>query len=219
MREELARVEALGGEGLMLREPRSEYVAGRSSTLLKVKTFHDDEAEVIGHQAGLGKHKGRLGALLVKLKNGIEFAVGTGFKDAERSDPPKIGATITFRYQEYTDAGVPRFPSYVRLREDGPIVAVPAEPNTPPEPVISAEPVTLESEDGTMSKRYFEFVDDKSSKFWEVWQSGCDLNTRWGKIGSDGRVTVKSFPTEEKATSETEKITAKKIEEGYVEKK
>ena len=44
---ELARIEAIGGEGLMLREPGSQYVVGRSSTLLKVKQFHDAEATVI----------------------------------------------------------------------------------------------------------------------------------------------------------------------------
>ena len=67
LREELARVEALGGEGLMLRQPGSKYVPGRSTTLLKVKTFHDAEAKVIDHAPGTGKHKGRLGALLVRL--------------------------------------------------------------------------------------------------------------------------------------------------------
>ena len=35
---ELARVEALGGEGLMIRKPGSRYEAGRSRALLKVKT-------------------------------------------------------------------------------------------------------------------------------------------------------------------------------------
>ena len=49
LRAELARIEALGGEGLMLRQPGSRYVAGRSTTLLKVKTFHDAEAIVVGH--------------------------------------------------------------------------------------------------------------------------------------------------------------------------
>jgi DNA ligase-1 len=117
LRSELARVEALGGEGLMLRQPGSKYVAGRSSTLLKVKSFHDAEAVVIGHQPGAGKHKGRLGALLVRLADGTEFAVGTGFSDKERSAPPAVGATITFRYQELSDGGVPRFPSYLRVRE------------------------------------------------------------------------------------------------------
>ena len=118
LRKELTRIEALGGEGLMLRQPDSKYEFGRSSTLLKVKTFHDADAVVTGHQAGKGRHKGRLGALLVELPNGTQFAVGTGFSDAQRGSPPAIGSTITFRYQELTDGGVPRFPSFVRERTD-----------------------------------------------------------------------------------------------------
>ncbi|HWH68001.1 MAG TPA: DNA ligase, partial [Candidatus Sulfotelmatobacter sp.] len=118
LRAELGRVESLGGEGLMLRQPGSKYVAGRSATLLKVKTFHDAEALVIGHQAGEGRHKGRLGALLVSLADGTRFAIGTGFSDRERSQPPAVGATVTFRYQELSEAGVPRFPSYVGVRLD-----------------------------------------------------------------------------------------------------
>jgi DNA ligase-1 len=118
LRKELARVEALGGEGLMLREPGSRYQHGRSSSLLKVKTFHDGDAKVIGHEPGKGKHKGRLGALLVELVNGTQFSVGTGFSDAERGKPPPIGSIITFRYQELSDGGVPRFPSFVKVRRN-----------------------------------------------------------------------------------------------------
>ncbi len=115
LRAELARVESLGGEGLMLRQPGSQYEAGRSNTLLKLKSFHDMEAHVIDHQAGRGRHKGRLGALIVKLADGTTFNVGTGFSDAQRESPPPVGSTITFRYQELSDGGVPRFPSFVRL--------------------------------------------------------------------------------------------------------
>jgi DNA ligase-1 len=118
LREELSRVEAMGGEGLMLRQPGSPYVVGRSTTLLKVKTFQDAEARVVGHAAGAGKHKGRVGALVVELADGTRFNVGTGMSDAERSAPPAIGAVITFRYQELSDDGVPRFPSYVGERID-----------------------------------------------------------------------------------------------------
>jgi len=118
LREELKKVEALGGEGLMARKPGSKYQAGRSNTLLKVKTFHDAEARVVGHAPGSGKHKGRLGALVVELADGTRFNVGTGFSDSEREDPPAIGAIITFRYQELSDGGVPRFPSYVGVRID-----------------------------------------------------------------------------------------------------
>jgi DNA ligase-1 len=32
------------------------------------------------------------------------------------ADPPPVGSTITFRYQELTDGGVPRFPSFVGVR-------------------------------------------------------------------------------------------------------
>lgn len=118
LREELARVEGLGGEGLMLRQPGSRYEAGRSYTLLKVKSFHDDEARVLGHQPGAGRHRGRLGALEVELRNGTRFSVGTGLSDAERENPPPVGSIITFRYQELSNDGVPRFPSYVGVRID-----------------------------------------------------------------------------------------------------
>jgi DNA ligase-1 len=118
LRRELARVEALGGEGLMLRQPGSVYEAGRSHTLLKVKSFKDDEGRVIAHVAGAGRHKGRLGALVVEMANGVRFNVGTGFSDQERRGPPPIGSLVTFRYQELSEAGVPRFPSFVGVRHD-----------------------------------------------------------------------------------------------------
>ncbi len=118
VREELSRVEALGGEGLMLRKPGSLYEAGRSMTLLKVKSFFDDEATVVGYQKGKGRHKGRVGALVVQLANGTKFEVGTGLSDADRSAPPPVGGVIKFKYQELTEGGVPRFPSYLGPRED-----------------------------------------------------------------------------------------------------
>lgn len=118
MKQELARVEGLGGEGVMMRRPNSSYEVGRSYSLLKVKSFHDAEARVIGHQPGTGKHKGRLGALLVEMPNGKQFAIGTGLTDAERGSPPPAGAIVTYRYQELTDDGIPRFPSYVGVRHD-----------------------------------------------------------------------------------------------------
>lgn len=118
LRGELARVEALGGEGLMLRQPRSRYEVGRSPTLLKVKSFFDAEARVVEHAKGAGKHQGKLGSLLVEMPNGKRFSVGTGLSEADRRSPPPIGTLITYRYQELSDTGVPRFPSYVGLAID-----------------------------------------------------------------------------------------------------
>jgi DNA ligase-1 len=110
---ELGRVEALGGEGLMLRQPGSRYEVGRSTTLLKVKTFHDAEARVVAHTPGEGRHKGRVGALVVEMADGKRFSVGTGLSDEDRRNPPPIGQLVTYRYQELSEGGVPRFPSYV----------------------------------------------------------------------------------------------------------
>lgn len=118
LRVELARVEALGGEGLMLRQPGSAYEVGRSRSLLKVKNFHDAEARVLQHLPGSGRHKGRVGALLCEMPSGTQFSVGTGLSDAERRAPPPVGSIITYRYQELSDGGVPRFPSYVGIRHD-----------------------------------------------------------------------------------------------------
>lgn len=115
LRSELDRIEQLGGEGIMLRQPDSLYETGRSTTLLKVKRFQDAEALVVGHEPGKGRHRGRLGALVCELAGGIQFAVGSGLTDAERENPPAIGATVTFRFQELSDRGVPRFPTFVRL--------------------------------------------------------------------------------------------------------
>jgi cell wall assembly regulator SMI1/predicted DNA-binding WGR domain protein len=70
----------------------------------------------------------------------------------------------------------------------------------------------------TTAKRYFEFTQGTSSKFWEVSQEGSDMTTRYGKIGTDGRSTTKSYDSPEKAAAETSKIIASKIKEGYVEK-
>lgn len=102
---------AKGYEGVILRDPKSKYKFGRSSTnegiLLKLKRFSDAEAEVIGFEeqmhnaneattnelgrtkrstakAGL-RGKDTLGALVcVDLTSGIEFRIGTGMDDAEK---------------------------------------------------------------------------------------------------------------------------------------
>lgn len=67
LQSELTRITALGGEGLMLRQPGSRYEVGRSSTLLKIKTMTETDARVIEHLPGEGRHRGRMGAWLKAL--------------------------------------------------------------------------------------------------------------------------------------------------------
>jgi DNA ligase-1 len=112
------RVVRLGGEGLMLRQPESEYEAGRSPTLLKVKPYDDAEATVIAYEPGNGKFAGKLGAIRVQTDDGRQFSIGSGFTDAQRESPPPVGTVITYRFRGLTAKGLPRFPSYLRVRQD-----------------------------------------------------------------------------------------------------
>ena len=116
--ERLERVVAGGGEGLMLHKGSSLYAAGRSDDLLKLKTHEDAEAVVIGHLPGKGRLTGMLGALLVETPEGLRFRLGTGFSDDERRNPPPPGATVTYRYYGKTRKGVPRFASFLRVRDE-----------------------------------------------------------------------------------------------------
>jgi DNA ligase-1 len=43
--------------------------------------------------------------------------MGSGLNDELRKNPPKIGTKVTFKYQNLTDSGLPRFPIYLRVYE------------------------------------------------------------------------------------------------------
>lgn len=114
----LKKVVAQGGEGLMLHRADALYVTGRSDALLKLKLVYDAEAIVVAHTAGRGKHTGKLGALEVETPEGIRFKLGTGFTDAQRADPPKIGSIVTYTYRDKTIKGKPKFASFLRVRNE-----------------------------------------------------------------------------------------------------
>lgn len=107
-----------GGEGLMIRKPKSKYERARSHTLLKIKKFYDAEAIVIGHEKGKGKNQFVCGALRCRMACGIEFSVGSGMSDKDRRNPPKKGSIITYKFQELSKSGKPRFPTFLGIRID-----------------------------------------------------------------------------------------------------
>ena len=122
---QMHRIVKVGGEGLILHRGASLYTAARNDDLLKVKPHEDAEAMVVGHQPGQGKYTGLLGALLVEsvasgnaAAPGVRFKIGTGLSDAQRRNPPPVGSVVTYRYRGLTDAGVPRFASFVRLKAE-----------------------------------------------------------------------------------------------------
>ena len=119
--EKLDAVVFAGGEGLMLHRGHSRYRGGRRMDLLKLKRFDDAEGIVIAHNPGKGKFAGLMGSVTVQTADGLTVKVGSGFSDAERRTPPPIGATITFKHQGFTVTGKPRFPVFLRIRDDEPL--------------------------------------------------------------------------------------------------
>lgn len=113
----LAATVAQGGEGLVLHRADAPYSAGRSDAMMKLKPSLDTEATVVGHQAGRGKYSGQLGALELRTPQGRQFMLGSGFSDAQRRDPPAVGSVVTYRYRDLTPNGLPRFASFLRVRE------------------------------------------------------------------------------------------------------
>ena len=146
----------------------------------------------------------------MQLPDGVEFSVGTGLSDSERENPPAAGSIITFRYQELSDGGVPRFPSYVRVRQaaraaSASSVSVNKEPSNP-----KAKPVVG-------SARRYEYVDGGSSKFWETELRGSELITRFGRLGTDGQEKIKALPDAATAAKEQAKLIKEKLRKGYQE--
>ncbi len=74
----LNRIEAKGAQGLMLRKPSSQYKPGRSTNLLKVKSFQENVGTMIQLLPGKGRNQGRMGSLLIEMDNGIRFRLGGG---------------------------------------------------------------------------------------------------------------------------------------------
>ena len=70
-----------------------------------------------------------------------------------------------------------------------------------------------------MAKRYFEFKDAKSHKFWEVSVSAKKVNIRYGKVGTDGQTSVKELSMPAEAKAHAEKQAAGKVKKGYKEAK
>ena len=120
---------------------------------------------------------------------------------------------ITYRYQEMTDRGVPRFPSFVRVRTD---VAQPMKAAVP-SPTRSKQ-VNTDNPVNTAMKRYFEFVEGSSAKFWEISSSDKTVTVRFGRIGTNGQTQTKTLADADAATKHAEKLIEEKTGKGYSEK-
>ena len=122
---------AKGGEGAVVRDPNTPYERKRSKNALKFKKFKDAECKIIAINKGSGKYSKAAGSLTCKAlggkdkeekagepKPGTIFKIGSGLSDEQRTNPPKIGSIITYKFQNLSSYGKPRFPIFLRVRED-----------------------------------------------------------------------------------------------------
>jgi DNA ligase (NAD+) len=61
----------------------------------------------------------------------------------------------------------------------------------------------------------YEYVDDKSSKFWEIRIESTSVEVRYGKIGTTGQSLTKNFDDGAAARKHADKLTAEKLKGGY----
>lgn len=108
-----------GFEGAMLKRD-VPYNFKRSDALLKLKTFQELDGVIVGKFEGKGKHKGKLGGLIVSHDN-TTTEVGSGFTDEQREqfwNMDLIDEIVEVKYQNKTKTGSLRFPVFLRLRGD-----------------------------------------------------------------------------------------------------
>lgn len=133
------RAVAQGYEGLIVRSLDGPYKQGRSTMkegyMLKMKPVNDAEAIVVGfmeleHNLDTSSKMqcnmiggNTLGALVVKFTKdpAILFKIGSGFDQAQRHEiwnnqAKYLNQVVTFKYQELTQYGVPRFPVFKAFR-------------------------------------------------------------------------------------------------------
>jgi len=110
-----------GYEGIMIRNKAGEYgINKRSKNLQKFKEFFDQEFEIVGYEEGTGNDAGTV-IWVCMTENGDIFKTRPRGSREERAKYFKngdayIGATLTVRYFELTDDGVPRFPVGIAIR-------------------------------------------------------------------------------------------------------
>ncbi len=109
-----------GYEGIVFRKTSSPL----TDAIMRQKREYTCDGYAIGFEEGLGKHEGRLGAVVVASgENGKEGRVGTGFSDAEREEIWNNQTKFLGKPMEYTanalfESGNVRHARFVRWRED-----------------------------------------------------------------------------------------------------
>ncbi len=128
----IASVKQQGGEGVIVRDPAAPY--SEAWDMLKYKPLDDAEGVVVGCVTGCGHLLGRLGSLVIQIKQGITLAI-SGFARKERNlsdsmwavDNPgarcpswiqslsfPTGSRVTYQYRGLSAVGIPNHAAYLR---------------------------------------------------------------------------------------------------------
>lgn len=54
---------------------------------------------------------------MCELSSTKVIKIGSGLKDSDRENPPKIGSIITYKFNGLTKNSLPCFPVFLRVRE------------------------------------------------------------------------------------------------------
>ena len=104
-----------GGEGTMLRKHGSLYRTGRTPDLMKRKDWYTEEARVIGHNMNPDGFRSLRCVLVSDGKT--EFDVSSGLTAEQVAHPIPMGALVTVKYKQLTEAGHLREPSFIAVRD------------------------------------------------------------------------------------------------------
>lgn len=117
VKEYFDEVISLGGEGIVIRDPKEIYYTGRTKRAFKHKPFMDAECRVVSIIEGKGKFTGQMGAVRCDFEGKV-IKIGSGFSAYQRKYPPGIGAWVSFKYYGLTHLGNPKYPVFLRVRSD-----------------------------------------------------------------------------------------------------
>jgi DNA ligase-1 len=110
-----------GYEGQMLRL-NGLYENKRSKSLLKHKSFIDEEYTILGVEEGIGNKTGMVGSFIFESKSGKRFNCSPKFNwerctEMWEQRETLIGKQATVKYFNLTPQGVPRFPYCIAIRD------------------------------------------------------------------------------------------------------
>ena len=108
-----------GYEGQMIRLDK-EYESKRSKSLLKHKSFIDEEYIILDVVEGEGNKTGMVGSFIFKSKTGHIFNSSPKFNWEEckvmwNNKNELIGKSATVKYFNLTPDGIPRFPYVIKI--------------------------------------------------------------------------------------------------------